>query len=97
MLRAPSVHELVLALEGLATGAVPPLVLAFEEVAALLDAPHDLLDGPVVALLGSSLQLGERPTPMEWAGMMLIAAALALISWDTIRRHRPSEPMMVQE
>ena len=52
---------------------------------------------PVVALLGSSLQLGERPTPMEWAGMTLIAAALALISWDTIRRHRPSEPMMVQE
>ncbi|MCW5620791.1 MAG: DMT family transporter [Burkholderiales bacterium] len=52
---------------------------------------------PVIALLGSALQLGERPSRMEWAGMALIALALALVSWDTIRRHRPSEPLMVQE
>lgn len=52
---------------------------------------------PVVALLGSALQLGERPTPTEWSGMALVALALALVSWDTIRRHRPDEPLMGQE
>jgi hypothetical protein len=29
--------------------------------------------------------------------MALIAVALALVSWDTIRRHRPVEPLMAQE
>jgi len=52
---------------------------------------------PVVALAGSALQLGERPTLAEWSGMALIAMALAMVSWDTIRRHRPSEPLMGQE
>ncbi|MCC7547724.1 MAG: EamA family transporter [Burkholderiales bacterium] len=52
---------------------------------------------PVVALLGSALQLGERPTVAEWGGMGLVVLALALVSWDTIRRHRPSEPLMGQE
>jgi len=52
---------------------------------------------PVVALLASAAQLGERPTPAEWLGMALIAAALALVSWDTIRRHRPVEALMGQE
>jgi drug/metabolite transporter (DMT)-like permease len=32
---------------------------------------------PVVALLSSALQLGERPTSAEWIGMGLIALALA--------------------
>lgn len=52
---------------------------------------------PVVALLSSALQLGERPTAAEWTGMALIAIALALISWDTIRRHRAVDPLMGQE
>jgi drug/metabolite transporter (DMT)-like permease len=52
---------------------------------------------PVVALLASALQLGERPKPAEWAGMGLIVVALALVSWDTIRRHRPVEALMGQE
>jgi drug/metabolite transporter (DMT)-like permease len=52
---------------------------------------------PVVALLASALQLGERPTPAEWLGMALIAVALALVSWDAMRRHRPVEPLMAQE
>jgi len=52
---------------------------------------------PVVALLGSALQLGERPTSTEWTGMALVALALAVVSWDTIRLHRPSEPLMGQE
>ena len=52
---------------------------------------------PVVALLGGAIQLGERPTAAEWAGMGLIAIALALVSWDTIRRHKPVDALMGQE
>lgn len=52
---------------------------------------------PVIALLGSAIQLGERPTTAEWTGMALIAIALGMISWDTILRHRPVEPLMGQE
>jgi drug/metabolite transporter (DMT)-like permease len=52
---------------------------------------------PVVALLSSALELGERPTSAEWIGMGLIALALALVSWDTIRRHQPVEALMGQE
>ena len=35
---------------------------------------------PVVAVLASALQLGERPPPMEMAGMALIGVALALLA-----------------
>ena len=52
---------------------------------------------PVVALGASAIQLGERAKPMELFGMILIGVALALVSWDTIRRHRPVEPLMGQE
>jgi drug/metabolite transporter (DMT)-like permease len=52
---------------------------------------------PVVALLGGAVQLGERPTAAEWAGMGLIAIALALVSWDTIRRHKRVDALMGQE
>lgn len=52
---------------------------------------------PVIAGLSSWLQLGERPTRLELAGMLLIGAALALISWLTIRRHEEPEPLTGQE
>ena len=52
---------------------------------------------PVVALLGGALQLGERPSAAEWNGIGLVAVALALVSWDTMRRHRPQEALMGQE
>jgi drug/metabolite transporter (DMT)-like permease len=52
---------------------------------------------PVVALLASGLQLGERPTLSEWAGITLITIGLAIVSWDAIRRHRDVEPMRAQE
>ncbi|HZP85759.1 MAG TPA: EamA family transporter, partial [Burkholderiales bacterium] len=52
---------------------------------------------PVIALLGSSIQLGERPTRAEWVGIALIAVALGIVSWDTMRRNRPVEPLMGQE
>lgn len=52
---------------------------------------------PVVALVSSAIQLGERPGAWELAGMALIGAALSIISWDMIRRHREVEPLMGQE
>ncbi|HZZ94984.1 MAG TPA: DMT family transporter [Usitatibacter sp.] len=35
---------------------------------------------PVIAVLASALQLGERPAPLELAGMLLIGVALALLA-----------------
>lgn len=40
---------------------------------------------PVVAVLASALQLGERPPPLELAGMLLIGAALGLLAWLGMR------------
>ncbi len=48
---------------------------------------------PVVAGISSWLQLGERPTALEFTGMLLIAAALALVAWLNIRQRQPSEPI----
>ncbi len=36
---------------------------------------------PVVAVLSSALQLGERPTTPDLAGMLAIGAALGLLAW----------------
>jgi drug/metabolite transporter (DMT)-like permease len=41
---------------------------------------------PVIAVLGSAIQLGERPPPMELAGMLMIGVALALLAWLGLRR-----------
>ncbi|HET7730995.1 MAG TPA: DMT family transporter [Usitatibacter sp.] len=41
---------------------------------------------PVIAVLGSAIQLGERPPPLELAGMLLIGIALALLAWLGLRR-----------
>ena len=41
---------------------------------------------PVVAVLSSAIQLGERPPPMELAGMLAIAIALALLAVLGLRR-----------
>jgi drug/metabolite transporter (DMT)-like permease len=45
---------------------------------------------PVVAVLSSAIQLGERPPPLELAGMFAVVAALALLAWLGINRGRPS-------
>ncbi len=49
---------------------------------------------PVVAVLASWAQLGERPPPIELAGMLLIGAALALLAWLGLRSGRsgPAAP-----
>lgn len=40
---------------------------------------------PVVAVLSSWVQLGERPPALELAGMLLIGSALALLAWLNLR------------
>jgi len=52
---------------------------------------------PVIALVGSAIQLGERPRPSELGGMGLIVIALAIVSWDAVRRHLEIEAQMGQE
>lgn len=41
---------------------------------------------PVIAVLASAMQLGERPPPLELAGMVTIGVALALLAWLGMRR-----------
>ena len=41
---------------------------------------------PVVAVIASAIQLGERPPALELAGMTLIGVALALLAWLNVRR-----------
>jgi drug/metabolite transporter (DMT)-like permease len=36
---------------------------------------------PVIAVIGSAIHLGERPPPMELAGMAMIGLAIALLAW----------------
>jgi drug/metabolite transporter (DMT)-like permease len=42
---------------------------------------------PVIGVICASIQLGERPTVPEGAGMFLILSALALLSYNGIRQH----------
>ena len=41
---------------------------------------------PVIAVLASAIQLGERPPALELAGMVMIGVALALLGWMGLRR-----------
>ena len=41
---------------------------------------------PVIAVASSALQLGERPPPLELAGMLAIGVALGLLGWLGLRR-----------
>jgi drug/metabolite transporter (DMT)-like permease len=40
---------------------------------------------PVIAVLASAIQLGERPDALELSGMIAIGAALALLGWIGLR------------
>ncbi len=42
---------------------------------------------PVIAVLGSALQLGERPPALELAGMLAIVLSLALLAWLYLGTH----------
>jgi drug/metabolite transporter (DMT)-like permease len=41
---------------------------------------------PVVAVVASAIQLGERPPALELVGMLMIGAALALLAWLGMKR-----------
>ena len=52
---------------------------------------------PAIAVIGAALQLGEYPAPHEIQGMLLVAAALALLSFLGVRQHRRDDPVLGQE
>ena len=52
---------------------------------------------PVIAIISSWIQLGEQPGRSELLGMLLIGAALALLSYLSIRRHEEPALMTGQE
>jgi drug/metabolite transporter (DMT)-like permease len=52
---------------------------------------------PVIALLASAAQLGERPRVAELGGIAAMVLALAIVSWDTVRTRRTLDPAMGQE
>lgn len=52
---------------------------------------------PVITVIGAAIQLGEIPAPNEIQGMLLVAAALALLSYLGLRQHRRDEPVLGQE
>ncbi len=52
---------------------------------------------PVIAVLASWVQLGERPSPLEMAGMTCIIAALVMLTWINIRRHAEVDAAMGQD
>ncbi len=52
---------------------------------------------PALGVLFSRLQLAERPGAVELAGMLLIGASLALLSWRALRGEQRVEPQAGQE
>ena len=52
---------------------------------------------PVIGVGAAWLQLGERPSNIEFAGMFSIALALVIISAITIRKHQQIDPAQGQE
>ena len=63
--------------------------LALRELPAGM-AGMGTLATPVIGVISASLQLGERPSPSEMSGMILILSALALLVYLGIRNHRNS-------
>jgi drug/metabolite transporter (DMT)-like permease len=41
---------------------------------------------PVVAVIASAIQLGERPPALELVGMLMIGVALGLLAWLGLKR-----------
>ena len=51
---------------------------------------------PVIGVICASIQLGERPSVLEGAGMVLILSALALLSYQGIRQHHRLKDVIQQ-
>lgn len=50
---------------------------------------------PVIGVISASLALGERPSPLEAGGMLLVLSALAILTFQGLRlhsRHQASPP-----
>jgi drug/metabolite transporter (DMT)-like permease len=60
-------------------------------------AGMSMLAIPVIAILASWLQLGERPPAPELAGMLMIGAALLLVALRAWRLHRDLTPPAAPE
>ncbi len=52
---------------------------------------------PVIGVLAAWIQLHEVPDHMESTGMILIGLSLVVISYISMRQHKPTEPAMGQE
>ena len=52
---------------------------------------------PVITVVGAALQLGEYPDLHEIQGMLLVAAALGLLSYLGVCQHRRDESVLGQE
>jgi drug/metabolite transporter (DMT)-like permease len=52
---------------------------------------------PVIGVISAWVQLGERPSDIELAGMLFIALALIIISLITMKKHAPIDPAMGQD
>jgi len=52
---------------------------------------------PVIGVISAWVQLGERPSDIELAGMLFVALALIIISLITMKKHAPIDPAMGQD
>ncbi len=52
---------------------------------------------PAISVIGAALQLNEHPPANEIQGMLLIAAALGLLSYLSVRQHRSDDPVLGKE
>jgi len=52
---------------------------------------------PVIAVLASAIQLGERPPAVELAGMVMIGVALGLLGWLGLRRDQAAQRTLATE
>ncbi len=52
---------------------------------------------PVIGVIAAWIQLNEVPSRVEIIGMLLIGLSLLVISYISIRQHKPVEPAMAQD
>ncbi len=52
---------------------------------------------PVIGVIAAWIQLNEIPSQLETIGMLLIGCSLLIISYLSIRQHKPVDPAMAQD